>query len=159
MSPPTTLREEIQQRRPFRSAKQEATLGLLRTADVVRRHFSQVLEPAGITQQQYNVLRILRGAGVDGLPTLSIIDRLLERTPGITRLIDRLEKKGWVERRRDTTDRRQVVCTINAAGLKLLDELDPVMDRADDECMATLEIGEQRMLIELLDKVRSSYRG
>lgn len=158
MNEPITLREEIKQQRPFRSAGQEATLGLLRTADLVRRHFSQVLEPAGITQQQYNVLRILRGAGEEGLPTLSIIDRLLERTPGITRLIDRLEKKGWVERRRDSRDRRQVVCTINAAGLDLLAQLDPVMDRADDECMAVLTIREQRMLIELLDKVRSHYR-
>lgn len=157
MSERTTLREEIRQKKPFRSASQEATLGLLRTADIVRRHFTRVLEPAGITQQQYNVLRILRGAGEEGLPTLSIIDRLLERTPGITRLIDRLEKKGWVERQRDGADRRQVVCRINDAGLELLAELDPVMDRADDESMAILEVSEQRTLIELLDKVRSAY--
>ena len=101
------LKREIRQNRPFRSRSQEASLGLFRTADLLRRRFHAVLEPKGITQQQYNVLRILRGAGDGGLPTLTIAERMVERTPGITRLLDRLERpdrarypchhdrKGW----------------------------------------------------------------
>ena len=102
----SALAREIQQRRPFQSARQEAALGLLKTVDLLRLHLSSVLEPFGVTDQQYNVLRILRGAGKDGLPTLAIAERMIERAPGITRLIDRLEKKGLVRRVRDPHDRR-----------------------------------------------------
>ncbi len=94
----SALAREIQQKRPFQSARQEAALGLLKTVDVLRLHISRVLEPFGVTDQQYNVLRILRGAGQDGLPTLEIAERMIERAPGITRLIDRLETKGLVSR-------------------------------------------------------------
>src|SRR6266576_2721240 len=108
----------------FRSREQEAALGLLRTADAVKRSLAQVIEPHGITAQQYNVLRILRGAGADGLPTLEIADRMIEQTPGITRLIDRLESKKLVWRERSSTDRRCVYCRITAAGIALLARLD-----------------------------------
>lgn len=155
MSERSPLLDEIQQTRPFRSLSQEATLGLLRTTDALRRRISETLEPAGITSQQYNVLRILRGAGDEGLPTLSIVERMVERAPGITRLIDRLVKKGWVERRRASCDRRQVVCRITDDGLGLLTELDAPMDRIDDQVLAMLDAGELRTLIGLLDRIRA----
>src|SRR6202022_2294276 len=78
----------------FRSREQQATLSLLGTAAAVKRRLAQVIEPYGITPQQYNVLRILRGAGPSGLPTLTIGERMIEQTPGTTRLVDRLERKG-----------------------------------------------------------------
>src|SRR6185295_1524706 len=108
----SALQREIRQTRPFRSRSQEAMLALLRTADQVHRSFARVVEPHGITLQQYNVLRILRGAGDAGLPTLEIGARMIERSPGVTRLIDRLEAKGWVRRERCPHDRRQVLCWI-----------------------------------------------
>src|SRR5436309_3752966 len=108
----------------FRSREQEATLGLLRTADAMKRSLAQVIEPHGITAQQYNVLRILRGAGPTGLPTLTIGERMIEQTPGVTRLVDRLEKKGLVERKPCPKDRRRVFCQITAKGLDLLSSLD-----------------------------------
>src|SRR5687768_9579886 len=101
------LRHEPQRNKPFRSDAQEAVVALFRTGDALRRHFARVLEPWGITPQQYNVLRILRGAGADDLPTLAIAERMLERTPGVTRLLDRMEEKGWVARQRCVEDRRQ----------------------------------------------------
>src|SRR4051812_12548902 len=107
----------------FRSREQQATLGLLRTADAVKRSLAQVIEPHGITPQQYNVLRILRGAGPDGLPTLTIGGRMIEQTPGVTRLGDRLERKGLVSRAPCPTDRRRVFCRITPKGLRLLTEL------------------------------------
>src|SRR5437588_284781 len=95
-----TIVEELKQRKPFPSKAQEAAVTLLRTAEIVNRHLDSVIAHSGITGQQYNVLRILRGAGAEGLPTLEIASRMIEQAPGITRLLDRLETKKLVERRR-----------------------------------------------------------
>lgn len=97
---PSSLQAEIQQTTPFRSLSEEAILSILRTADLVRTAITDLLAPAGITMQQYNVLRILRGAGEAGLPTLAIGDRMIESAPGVTRLLDRMEAKSWVSRTR-----------------------------------------------------------
>lgn len=148
------LRNEILQNKPFKSSGQEAILGLLRTADMVRRRIQEIVEPAGVTLQQYNVLRILRGAGEKGLPTLAIAHRMLEQTPGITRLIDRLEAKGWVGRERQTGDRRLVFCRITASGLELLAGLDAPVEGADVQLVAMLDEAERQQLIALLDRLR-----
>lgn len=146
--------DEIKQTRPFPSKTQEAAVALIRTADLVRRALGNVVEPSGITTQQYNVLRILRGAGEKGLPTLEIADRMVEETPGITRLIDRLEAKKLVIRRRCETDRRQVFCLITPAGDALLKRLDTPVETAMAS-IATLNKKELSQLIELLDRARS----
>jgi len=140
----------------FRSREQEATLGLLRTADAMKRSLAQVIEPHGITPQQYNVLRILRGAGADGLPTLTIGERMIEQTPGVTRLVDRLERKGLVARNPCPKDRRRVFCKITATGLDLLNELDDPVNRWDAQAVSVLPPSELDSLINLLDRVRAS---
>lgn len=151
---PISIHEEIQQSKPFRTRSQEAFLALLRTADDMRRRVSQVLEPAGVTLQQYNVLRILRGAGPNGLATLAIAERMVERTPGVTRLIDRMEEKGWVTRVRCTEDRRRVWCRITEQGLHLLAPLDPQVNAVDDSLEQVLEQDELAALIRYLDLLR-----
>jgi DNA-binding MarR family transcriptional regulator len=108
-----------------------------------------------LTVQQYNVLRILRGAGPSGLPTLEIGERLIQPTPGITRLIDRLEKKGLVERERLASDRRCVLCTLTPAGLELVNGLDDLVDRRDEEALQGLDAAQTEELIALLDLVRA----
>ena len=158
MSEPTTLQEEIQQTRPFRSKGQEATLALFRTGDVLRRHLAACFAESGITHQQYNVLRILRGAGADGLPTLSIADRMIEQAPGITRLIDRLVSKELVIRERALGDRRRVQCFISEIGLELLSRLDHPVDQADECVMRTLQEEEKQQLIQILAKIRQGIR-
>jgi DNA-binding MarR family transcriptional regulator len=140
----------------FRSREQQATLGLLRTADAVKRSLAQVIEPHGITPQQYNVLRILRGAGADGLPTLTIGERMIEQTPGVTRLVDRLERKGLVVRVPCPKDRRRVFCKISPKGLDLLQELDDSVNRWDVQAVAVLQPSDLDSLINLLDRVRAS---
>jgi DNA-binding MarR family transcriptional regulator len=140
----------------FRSREQQATLGLLRTADAVKRSLAQVIEPHGITPQQYNVLRILRGAGPDGLPTLSIGERMIEQTPGVTRLIDRLERKGLVARTPCPKDRRRVFCTMTNKGLDLLKELDEPIIRWDSRAVSVLPPSDIDLLVDLLDRVRAS---
>lgn len=140
----------------FRSREQQATLGLLRTADAVKRSLAQVIEPHGITPQQYNVLRILRGAGSDGLPTLTIGERMIEQTPGVTRLVDRLERKGMVERVPCPKDRRRVFCKITPKGIDLLRELDDPVNRWDAQAVSVLLPSDLDSLINLLDRVRAS---
>lgn len=148
------LQIEIKQTRPFSSPTQEAAIALMRTADMVRRAVATLIEPHGITPQQYNVLRILRGAGDRGLPTLEIAERMIEQTPGITRLIDRLETKTLVIRERCATDRRQVFCRITTEGLAMLDRLDTPLQARERETLGALDENELAQLIALLERAR-----
>jgi DNA-binding MarR family transcriptional regulator len=152
----SAVQREIKQTKPFRSPAQEALIGLFRTVDVLRRQSAECLEPEAVTPQQYNVLRILRGAGPTGLPTLEIASRMIERAPGITRLIDRLETKGLVSRERCPDDRRQVTCRISEPGLSLLARLDKAVAKADQTLLQSLTVAEQKQLIRLLDRIRAA---
>jgi MarR family transcriptional regulator, organic hydroperoxide resistance regulator len=148
------LREEIQQNKPFQNGAHAASLAMLRTADELRRGLDELIDPLGISAEQYNVLRILRGAGENGLATLEIAGRLLERNPGITRLIDKLEAKQLVQRRRCDKDRRHVYCTITEAGAALVQSLDEPARQANLERFRGLTDQEIDTLIDLLDRVR-----
>ena len=150
----SAIQREIRQNRPFASLRQEATLGVLRTADLIRRRISAVVERYGVTLQQFNVLRILRGAG-GPLPSLEIGERMVEQAPGVTRLLDRIEAKGWVARERCAEDRRQVLVTITPAGLELLARMDDTVEGEDTDVLAMLDDAETERLIELLDRVRA----
>jgi DNA-binding MarR family transcriptional regulator len=147
------LQRELRQSVPFRSKSQEAVLGLWHTADRLRAHFNAVLAPFGVTLQQYNVLRILRGAEPQGLPTLSIAERMIEHSPGITRMIDRLERKGWVRRERRTADRRQVICRVTRDGLALMRRIEKPIRHADD-LLTVLDPAALDRLIATLDAIR-----
>jgi DNA-binding MarR family transcriptional regulator len=151
----SALSEEIKQTRPFHSAAHEAVVSILRTAAVVQRQIAGVVEASGVTIQQYNVLRILRGVGEAGLPTLAIRDRMIEEAAGITRLLDKLESAGFVMRERSTPDRRQVLCRITPAGVELLARLDAPVDAAQEATVSMLDEAEQRMLATLLGAVRA----
>ena len=153
----SALQQELRQRKPFGSPRQEGAVGLLRTADLLRRSLSRVVELQGLTLQQYNVLRILRGAGDEGLPMLEIAQRMIEQSPGITRLMDRLEAKSLVRRERCSRDRRQVLCWITAAGLTLLQQLDAPVNQADDVLLGRLADSDVDRLIQLLDAVRAGH--
>ena len=156
--PESLIQREIKQTRPFPSRHQECLIGLLRTSDLVRRFLSGVVERFGVTGQQYNVLRILRGSGPRGLPTLEIGERMVERAPGITRLLDRLEVKELVSRARCPDDRRVVFCSITPRGLSLLREMDtPILD-ADRQSLGGIEARDATKLIRLLDAIRAGHR-
>lgn len=152
------LRSELKQKKPFRSAAEEAAVALMRTSDLLHRRLAQVVEPHGITHQQYNVLRILRGSDPAPLPTLEIATRMIEQSPGITRLLDRLEAKGLVRRERCKEDRRQVHCWITAAGLELLAGLDEPLLEAVREGFRPLPREALRELVGLLDRARAGFR-
>lgn len=150
-----SLQRELHQSTPFQSAAQEATISILRTADVVRRKLASAIEPRGITFQQYNVLRILRGTRAKPLTASEIGDRLIEQTPGVTRLLDRLERKEYIRRERSGEDRRVVNTWITEAGLVLLRELDAAVDQADESAVDGLAGEQLEQLVRLLEQVRT----
>jgi len=150
------LARRLHRATPFRAPGQWVGISLLRNADLLRRRLTQVVGQEGVTLQQYNVLRILRGAGEEGLPTLSVAERMIERTPGVTRLLDRLESRGWVERERSAVDRRQVMARIAPEGRALLERLDAPLARAEDEAFAGLDPESLGQLGGLLEEVRRS---
>lgn len=137
-------------RRPIDETAKRTLMELFRAVDRCRHTVADALAPRGLTTQQFNVLRILRGAGAEGLPTLEVGARMLERTPGVTRMIDRLELRGLVERRRCSEDRRRVYCVISKAGLELLAGLDEPVAAADRRCFAELSSAEMETLAGLL---------
>lgn len=149
------LQDELQQTKPFVSEREEAMLAILKTADVIRRRLVLLMETHHVTAQQYNVLRILRGAGPAGLPTLSIGQRLIEETPGITRLLDRMEARGWVERVRSAKDRRVVYAKICPAGLELLEAVDPELNAHIGGLFPLLSDTGVKQLIGLLEQARA----
>ena len=145
------------QKRSRPSQVQTAYTTLLSTADKIRTLFETLCAPFDITAQQYNVLRILRGAEPDGLPTLTIAVRMIERTPGITRMIDRLEAKGLVVREIRPNDRRYVHCRITENGLNLLAQLDEPVEAANHAAFHGLSKAELGQLIALLQKTRQAH--
>lgn len=155
-----TLQQELQQSKPFDTPADEALVALMRTASLVRRAIAQRVEPYGISPAQYNVLRILRGAGPDGLPTLAVRDRLIEEAPGITRVMDKLEEAGHVSRKRAKDDRRVVHCVITDQGLRLLSAMDTLVRETAGLITTGLpNEAEQQELIVLLAKVRAGLDG
>ncbi len=149
------LQDELKQTRPFRSPAAEATVAIVKTADVLKRRLARLLEPYGVSPQAYNVLRILRGANGKPMATLEIASRLIEQAPGITRLLDGLEAKELVRRERCKDDRRQVHCFITPSGLEVLRALDPALNEAEGLWATRLSSRELKTLIGALEKVRA----
>jgi MarR family transcriptional regulator, organic hydroperoxide resistance regulator len=145
-----------EKKRPKPRPARTAYITLLSTADRVKTFFESVCAPYDITGQQYNVLRILRGAGPEGLPTLMVSERMIERAPGITRMIDRLESKGLVVRETRAGDRRCVHCRITEKGLNLLELMDGPVEQANHDSFRGLTGAELDQFIALLDKTRKA---
>jgi DNA-binding MarR family transcriptional regulator len=142
-------------RRPGMPSSEEAAfLDLLRTTDMLSRGLVTILKPEDLSSTQYNVLRILRGAP-EGLPCGEIAKRMITRDPDITRLLDRLEKRGLISRSREARDRRTVMARITGAGLKLLARLDEPVQAAHRKQLGHLARGRLRLLTGLLREARS----
>ena len=151
---PTATQRAIRQDKPFRSVGQEAVVALFLAAERIRWPYLDLLASEGdLTMQQYNVLRILRGAGETGLPTLEIAERMIERTPGITRLLDRLEQKHLIARERSLEDRRLVFARITKAGRDLIARLDGPFDALDEKVLSELSQADLRTLVRLLERL------
>lgn len=150
-----SLRDEIKQNRPFRSLEEEVSLNLHRTTNALGQALGAVLKDADLTPAQYNVLRILRGAGKDGHPCGEIASRMITKDPDVTRLVDRLVKRGLVRRNRDEADRRVVLTRITAEGLKLVGGLDGQVDEAHTRLLGHMGTRKLRQLAVLLEAARA----
>jgi len=148
------IQAEIKQAKPFSSLEEEALISLQRTADQLQWRISELLKPYGISPTQYNALRILRGAKGRGHSCSEIAKRMINRDPDITRLVDRLERRGLVQRTREEKDRRVVIARITPAGLELLKGLDRPVEELNRKILGHL--GNQRLktLIKLLEMAR-----
>jgi DNA-binding MarR family transcriptional regulator len=151
---PRGLQAELKQKIPFTNREQEAYLSLMRTADALQTQIEAQLKEFGLTGTQYNALRILRGAGPEGLPCREIGERMITRDPDITRLLNRLEDRGLVERTRASHDRRVIYGKITAAGLKLLRTMDNPIEKHGREILRHVGQEKLKQLIDLLELVR-----
>ncbi|MDR3727410.1 MAG: MarR family transcriptional regulator [Terracidiphilus sp.] len=154
-----SLKLEIVQELPFSSTAEEAFLNVLRTSDCLSRAFHRITRSWGLTSTQYNVLRILRGAHPQGLTCSAIGSRMIAAEPDITRLLARLKTLKLVEQHRDAQDRRVVWTHISKAGLKLLQEMDPVIRQFPGDMLEHLDSAELAELIRLLELVRKPSEG
>lgn len=148
------LQVELKQTKPFASPVEEAIVAVIKTADLLVRLLDRKLIGLGLSHQQYNVLRIVRGSGAAGIPTLAIGERLIECAPGMTRLLDRLEEKEMVRRERCKHDRRQVLCYITGKGERLLEEIQPLIDGLAERALEQIPPAELEAFIETLEHIR-----
>lgn len=148
------IQAELQQSRAIGSLEEEAYLNIQRTANALSQRIAELLRGHDLTPAQYNVLRILRGAGERPLNASDIAGRMITRDPDVTRLVDRLEKRGLVERWRCTEDRRVVWTRISPAGRELIDPLDDGIDELHRSMLGHMAPEKLQTLVELLEEAR-----
>ncbi len=153
--PVSRIYSEIRQGKPFGRPEPELAVVLMRTGDVLHHSIDRALAPRGLSNEQYNALRILRGAGKAGHPTLEISARLISRSPNITRLIDKLIEKGLARRDRDAEDRRQAVIRITPEGLKVVSACDQAIEAVLGK-LRCLSVSEMKLAVGLLDRIRDA---
>lgn len=152
---PRTLRDELKMSKPFKSVEEEALLSIARTAALLEHSGAEALKPFKLTITQYNVLRILRGAGDSGLCRNEVGQRLVTKVPDVTRLLDRMEAAGLIVRQRGGEDRRFVATRITEKGLKLLDKIDRELPAMHGRQLGHVGPKRLRELIALLEEVRA----
>lgn len=139
----------------MRSRREELVQALLKSAAVARRPARTVVESYGLSLAQYNVLKILRVAGSEGLPTLAIRERMIEEAPGITRLLNKLARAGLVKRDRSSSDKRCVYCRLTERGRKIMSQVDSQVIEANEGAMHILSDADVDELQRLLDLIHS----
>jgi len=140
--------------KPALSQENRIFVALLQAADTLGQEAEQLLKASGLTGAQYNVLRILRGAEPEGLPCRGIGDRMISHDPDMTRLLDRLEKRGLITRARQTDDRRVVKTRITPQALSLLKTLDRPIRELHKRQFRHMSAARLKILSDLLEEVR-----
>ena len=153
---PDNLQAELKQSKPFPNVAAEALLSVLRTASVLEHQLTETLKPYGITHTQYNVLRILRGAGDRGLCGREVGERMVSRVPDVSRLLDRMEEAELISRERDPDDRRHVTARITRKGLAMLEQAGPQLEAVGRARVSRIPTGRLQQLIEVLSTVRGN---
>jgi DNA-binding MarR family transcriptional regulator len=144
---------------PLASLDHRVFVSLMRTADALSRGAEALLKPYNLSGTQYNILRILRGAGEKGLACREVGGKLISRDPDITRLLDRMETRGLITRAREKDDRRVVKTRITVEGLRLLNELDKPVRELHRRQLRHLTANQLQQLSKLLDRTREPLEG
>ena len=152
-----SLQAQIKRAHPFEIPQEEVHLNIQRTYGVLMGPTHKLLKQHQLSPPLYNILRILRGIGRDGLPCSQIAERMVTREPDITRLVDRLESAGWVKRDRSTKDRRVVTVTLTTSGKKVVNKIDKPMEELHREILGHLTKKEMVELNRLLVKARQAF--
>jgi DNA-binding MarR family transcriptional regulator len=142
--------------RPFKSVEEEAILSIARTAALIEHGGAEAFKPYGLTTTQYNVLRILRGAGQEGLCRNEVGERLVTKVPDVTRLLDRMEAAGLIVRERGAQDRRFVATRITEKALKLLEKIDRELPAMHARQLGHVSQKRLRELISILEEIRNA---
>ena len=150
------LRAELKQGKPFPRPSAEALLSVLRTAALLEHQVGDVLKPHGITMTQYNVLRILRGAGANGLCGREVGERMVSSVPDVSRLLDRMEEMDLIERERDEDDRRHVTARITRKGLDLVARATPQLEAVERARFSHIDVRRLEVVIDALEEVRGA---
>jgi DNA-binding MarR family transcriptional regulator len=153
----SSLATALKQNRPFVSLEQEVYLSMLRTASELSYAVDQFFRPFGIMSSQYNVLRILRGAGTNGLCRNEISQRMVTATPDMSRLLDRMEKAGWVTRERAADDRRQMSTHITKSGTELLARLEMPTRDFVTRLFAGAAVSDLKTVLKVNDQIRTKF--
>jgi len=148
--------EEIKQTKPFASPREEALVSLLRTAAIVEHALGDALRPLGLTHTQYNVLRILKGAGAAGLCGREVGERLISRVPDVPRLLERMSDQGLIRRDRDRADRRHVTTRLTENGSRILARATARLEELAAVRFDRLDAGQSAQLVDLLEAVRAT---
>lgn len=150
-----TLQEHLGMSKPFRSIEEEVFLNIKVTNYELTKNFDELFRSVKLTEVTFNILRILRGAGPEGLPCAEISKRMLSRVPDVTRLIDRLVKLDFVVRERKEGDRRVVIQQLTEKGKSVLAELDIKLSKIHQDNFAKVKPEDLTRLNELLNEVRN----
>jgi len=151
------LKADLKMTKPFVSLAQEAHLNVARASAELEHAFEETLKAFGITATQFNVLRILRGAGSEGLCRAEIGERMIRRVPDVTRLLDRMEQAKWIVRERTGRDRRFVRTLITPAGLAMLDRVEPSVNAEHERLLSHMSSGRLKQLIQLIGEMREGH--
>jgi DNA-binding MarR family transcriptional regulator len=154
---PGRLQKEIKQTKPFGSIEEESVLNILRTAEVLQGALADFLKEFELSPVQYNVLRILRGAGEAGATCSQIGERLLTRDPDITRLLDRMETRGLIRRERSSLDRRAIITRISDAGLSLAAAIDQPIRKMNQAKLGAFGREKLAELTAVLERIREAF--
>ncbi len=150
----TKLQNELRQTKPFESVEEEVFLNIIRTSEALSWRISETLKQADLTPTQYNVLRILRGAGEAGSSCSEVSERMVTKDSDITRLLNRLEARNLITREREEKDRRIITARITEEGLQLLAQLDAPMASCHRQQLGHLSAKQLADLNKLLEAAR-----
>ena len=151
--PPASLRQQLKKKGPFDSLEQEAMLSILRTSDLLENRLARLLREYDLTPSQYNAMRIMRGEG-EPMPCLEVAQRMIQVAPAITRVVDQLVGRGFIDKQQSSQDGRVFLVELTASGTRLLKKLDEPIQTLHQSLLGHVSKSDLKMLNGILEIAR-----